>query len=517
MDTRISEKVYIKNQIHNVLQQSVSRKDRCKPIYLFHSTIKTCVYGVICFIISGILCIQEVQTEEIEGNLLKDKIFAFLEKIPQSADNLYIGPMRIHPSLEVSGTYDDNVFGASDKSNTANKDRDFYETYKPKISLALPIRNHSIAFDYGFEIYEYARDYKPSTVNQDRVNRLFGGSIDLNFVNGFSINLSDRVSIIRSPASITRRNTQRVQFPGDDPIDEPENPDEVEEEFGINTPTAKRESANNNASIAINLPDFFNKLDFSINYSNTDTSYKERSFKDSDRNASTFGGSVTIKPLPRINIGTGFLYTYVRYDKSDRVDGQRRSKDSIYRKIPFDISWQPTVKSTFFLNYSYNRRDNGRSNPNENYTGYNATLGYRFNVTERDNLTIKIERSLREQQFQSTTVGGITVFDDNPYFFTQIDIDWIHRISEIFSIIFSPTIQHLRFREKQLFASKSGAAVLKHEKEDTVRFEIKGRYDAPFRNWFFSEISYRYQDRNSNLVGGDMIKNEAQISVGISF
>ena len=110
MNKRISEKDYIKNQVHNVLQQSASRKDRYKPVYLFHSTIKTCVYGVICFIISGILCIQEVQTEEVEGGLFKDKILELLEKIPQSTDNLYIGPLRIHPSLEISQTYDDNVF-----------------------------------------------------------------------------------------------------------------------------------------------------------------------------------------------------------------------------------------------------------------------------------------------------------------------------------------------------------------------------------------------------------------------
>ncbi len=122
MNTRISEKVYIKNQVHNVLQQSVSRKDRCKPIYLFHSTIKTGVYGVICFIISGILCIQEVQTEEIKGGLFKDKILELLEKIPQSAGNLYIGPLRIHPSLTISETYDDNVFSTTGRDPMPHQD-----------------------------------------------------------------------------------------------------------------------------------------------------------------------------------------------------------------------------------------------------------------------------------------------------------------------------------------------------------------------------------------------------------
>ena len=41
-------------------------------------------------------------------------------------------------------------------------------------------------------------------------------------------------------------------------------------------------------------------------------------------------------------------------------------------------------------------------------------------------------------------------------------------------------------------------------------------YTAP-RKWLFGEITYRYIDIRSNVPGGDLIKNEAQISVGINF
>ncbi len=474
-------------------------------MYLVHFAIKTCIFCVIVFIISGISSAQENPTTEIENNLLRDKIVKFLENIPEYSGNLYIGPLRIYPSLEISETYDDNVLNAPNIPV-----HDFYNTYDPRIALALPISDHSIAFDYGYTIFEY-EGFSSRVAEQDRVNRNFGGSINLNFLNGFSLNLSDRVSIIRTPGGgFTRRTNQRVQFPGDDPIDEPDDPNEIEELFGINTVTSAREATTNNASINIDLPDFFSKFDFRIQYRNRDVSFKGREDNGSERNDDIFGGRITIKPLPRINIVTGFDYEFTRYDSSF-------GNDSIYRSIPFDITWQPTVKSTFFLYTSFNTRNYGRRSNFENYTGYNATLGYRFNVTERDNLTIKIERSLREQQFQTRPISSTeTVPDTNPYYFTQIDIDWIHRLPSRFSIIFSPTFQHLRFREKNFFTSKNGASILKHEKVDTVRFEISARYDAP-RNWLFGEISYRYQDRDSNLVGGDLVKNEAQISVGLSF
>ncbi len=133
---------------------------------MFKLTIKTCVYGTICFIISGMLYIQEVYSQDIKENLFKDKILEIFEKIPQSEDKLYIGPLRIHPSLEISETYDDNVFNSD--SSVVRDHQDFYETYNPEISLELPLKNHSLNFDYGLQILEYHHHYKIDAAEQNR-------------------------------------------------------------------------------------------------------------------------------------------------------------------------------------------------------------------------------------------------------------------------------------------------------------------------------------------------------------
>ncbi len=46
--------------------------------------------------------------------------------------------------------------------------------------------------------------------------------------------------------------------------------------------------------------------------------------------------------------------------------------------------------------------------------------------------------------------------------------------------------------------------------------EVSGKYTSP-QEWFFGEITYRYIDMRSNVHSGDLIKNEAIISMGISF
>ena len=477
-----------------------------KLMYLFHpiTIIKTCVFCVIVFTISGISSAQENQTMGIENNSLRDTIGKSIRNISQHSRKLHIGSLRLYPLLEISETFDDNVFDAADTDDITG---DFYTTYKPAILLVLPIKKHLLGLNYGSEIYEYTRDHSPTkslpfpiNKEQDHVNQYFGGSASLNFRNDFSITLSNQTSMIRSPGRFTRRTNPLVQ--GEESV-------EILEQFGFNTFTSRRNFTNNLASLIINLPDFFNKLDFDIHYSNRDISYKGRRFNDSELNENVFGGTLIIKPLPKFSIRTGFDYGIVKYDS----DFER---DSIFQRIPFNISWQPTAKSNFFLNTRFNTRDYGRSSSSsnfENFHGYDATLGYRFDVTERDNLTIKFERSLKEQQFQTELLipSLESVGDDNPYFFTQFNIDYVHRFPRRFSIIFSPAFQNLRFQEKSIINS-----IRKREKIDLIRVNVTARFDA-LQEWLFGEISYSYQDRSSNLQGGDLVENIGQISVGISF
>ncbi len=84
--------------------------------------------------------------------------------------------------------------------------------------------------------------------------------------------------------------------------------------------------------------------------------------------------------------------------------------------------------------------------------------------------------------------------------------------------MFSPTIQHLRFRDKRIIVIgvPFENSLKEREKVDAIRLEISGRYDAP-RKWLFGEISYRYHYRDSNLPGGDLVKNVGKISVGLRF
>ena len=486
-------------------------------ICLYRLVAKTCLSCILCII--GFLVLPgtsytadvDLDVANFENDFYSDKtdqIRKFLGTIPLYSQNLYLGPVKINPSLEIIKIFDDNVFGAAN-----DKVGDFYTKYSPKLGLSLPfLGRHSISLNYKADAFEYHRIQQ-----RDHFNQRFTGSLKFNFNNGFNIYLSNNLSSTRTPIGVTRRVNPDVQF-ADEVPDEFAGDPEFDEEFIFNTLSRRRDFVTNRASVEIDFPDFFNKVDFSIFYSNTDSSYQRERSADSERNIDFFRASVSIMPTKKIRILTGFNYAIVRYDSASE-------KDSIYHEIPFDISWQPTRKSYFFLNTMFRSRDYGNASGGifENYQGWDASLGYRFNVTKRDNLTMKFERSLKEQRFRvnQVTVPGDTfgdfVGDNNPSFFTQINIDYTHKFSNNITAKVSPYYQNRRFRKSSRAVSPDGEVFIARKNIiDTIGVDISARYEAP-RKWLFGELSYSYQDRKSNRNGGDLVKNVGRFSVGINF
>ncbi len=122
-------------------------------MYLVYLTKKVCVYCATGFIISGILYVQAVKAEEIESNFLGEKfsrIAKLLESIPEYSRNLYIGPLRLYPTLEISEAYDDNVFDAADPDLVK---ADFYTTIKNRPLQFLHLASYRLKDRHNLAVY----------------------------------------------------------------------------------------------------------------------------------------------------------------------------------------------------------------------------------------------------------------------------------------------------------------------------------------------------------------------------
>ncbi len=477
-------------------------------MYIVQILKKTCSFYLTSLIVLGVLLAQDGPTADIKNGFIVDKtdqLVKILQEIPKYADNINIGPLKLETSFMIVEQFTDNVFGASN-----DKVGDFFATYKPSLGLSLPFRKHSLDIDYSANIVNYLRIQE-----RNHFDHNLTGSLNLNFRNGFRVLLSERISSIRKPGGITRReNPGVIDEEGDDPVG-PEDP-EIDEEFTFNAFTNRKDITTNVVSAIIDLPNFLSKFDFQLRYSNRDINYQRDRSKSSERNEDTFGGDIIINPLPKVRIKTGFEYRVVRYPSA-------KQKDSTSHRIPFNVSWRPTKKSNFFINSSLNERDYGNDGIFKNFHGWEFALGYEFDITDRDNLEIKLERSLDEQQFRTNMVVlpgdslPTRVGDDNPSFFSQINIEYIHKFTSNFLLEFKPYYQDRRFREKVTVLESDGElTTLRREKISTIGVDISAKYRAP-KKWLFGEVSYTYQDRKSNQPGGDLVKHGGKISIGISF
>lgn len=508
-------------------------------------------------------------------NGLYDSIVQKITSFKRLQNNINFGPVTLHPSFNVSGVFDDNVFNSSQ-----DKVDDYYTRYDPSLSALFRLKKHLVGVNYNASIYEYTRNYDRE-IRQDRVNQSLNGLLNLNFNNGFNVTINNKFSKTRIPAKVTRRVNPSVLFipfqgdggsggdggdgdgsggedgggdgdgsgdgGGGQPIIGIEEPSETLEQFGFNTISQGRDLTSESFMFNVDLPDFFKIIDFGINYTNIEQYYKDDD--GSDQSTDVFTGTFSIKPLSKISITSGFAHSIIRYDFTTQNDSNKNS-------VPFRVVWNPTAKSDFFLDYNYNMRDYGNSSHFKNFKGYDSTLGYRFAITKRDNLTIKFERSLKEQQFVTKDVlsGGreIIVVDgvdgsssrkvgvlnhesignNNPYFFTQINIEYLHRLSTKMTFRFVPYLQTLRFFEERdsfqivrgefetsndITIPEKGKIVSEsQEKVDAYGLNLSLRYEA-MRGWFFGELSYNFQKRKSNQFNGDLEENVGEFSIGLNF
>ena len=393
-----------------------------------------------------------------------NELIDFLKEIPPVSGKLRFGPLEISPTLEISETFDDNVFNAPN-----DKVGDFYNTYEPGIILELPFKRHSIAIDYHTQINDYTRNYTRAQ-KQDNVRQSLKGSLNLNFKNGFGISFSNQIKTRSLAGGVFERRENPLVISNDENV--PDDDAEPPEEFGINLIIEKRNITTNIAKLQIDFPVYINHFDFNLHYTNWDVSYQRASRDNNEHNDDSLGATIKYEPHKNVKIKTGFDYEIVRYDSD-------KNKDSTIRRIPFNISWQTTAKSKFFLHTRFNMRDYGSNSNFKNYSGYDATLGYKFNISGKDKLTVKFERSLKEQKFRSEQKvvqrNIVTVGDDNPYFFTQLNIDYVHRFSKRLSFTFSPYIQTLRFKEKvHVNGENRGVISLPREKVDAVGIDYEG-------------------------------------------
>jgi hypothetical protein len=384
--------------------------------------------------------------------------------------NIHLGPLKINPSFGERLEYDDNAFQVSGKGTgpgglRERKRSDIINIITPGLKLDLPFKGggfipgteHNLSIDWHTDILNY-RD----NANQNQQNNYFLASGSFMFPRGFGITMRDRYVDASSPSGGETDNIH------------------------------KRKT--HDASITVNMPDYFRKYDAEITYRFKDQEYDERSLLGANRFNQSFTLKVPYKVTPKIHIFPEYTYGWIEYDSKSLAGAQ---SDLHYNTIYAGTEWYATAKTTGILKLGFSRLDYDTAPPLSEETSslntFVAKLGVKIDLTSRMSMNINAGRGPTESEFTS----GSSSHEK-----TSGDISISRRVWKELTVSVKGGYDKLVFHGSE-------------RKDDVYKLDVSSRY--VINRWVYADFKFSHKDKRVNVdTSADRI-NKASLGINILF
>ncbi|MCX7085227.1 MAG: outer membrane beta-barrel protein [Methylococcales bacterium] len=371
----------------------------------------------------------------------------------------YIGSFILLPSFDIAETYNSNIF-YTDKINKSNPPKSSYAThYKPGIALQSDWNRHSLGFKFDADIAQYVT--LPDQTNY----------------NDFHTLLKSKLDVVRDSyfdGTIAYNSIHENRFSPDQTL-------------------GKGPTLYDNAFVDAFYTHKFNRISLNTGINATDFSYQDvptdggEPLKMSSRNHREY--------LPSVRVGYEIQPGYEAFVKF------------LYKQAQYD-----TKVFTNGLGTAYDR----------NSTGYNFLGGMAFDLTDLLSADISfgyLQRSYVDPQLKNISgINGFINLKWRPTMLTTIsgklsrDINETTQsgVSGVLATGFGLDIDHELLRNVHLMAGGSfsnngyqgyvvGSSNQKNRVDNMLSFNVGAKY--MLNRYFSSDISYNYQNRDTNYKG----------------
>jgi hypothetical protein len=356
--------------------------------------------------------------------------------------NLHLGPVWVHPFVEVTEAYDSNIFLAPNHE----KD-DFITVVSPGIKLQVPFagKRHLLEAGYRADLYAYV-----DHTNQNRQDQKAYMGLNFDFPGGLQIKAIDTFT--------HAAEVETHEFAG-----------------------GKRFFNDNNAAAEVGYR-FAEVWKIQLNYENIYHHYIDAPWhKESSYNDNAAGATLFYQFLPKTSILVEYRFTDTEYPYFDDD-----ARDSVEHTVYGGLHWDPTAKLAGNLKGGYTwkrfeKQDVAEDNDDQTWS-IAADLLWR--ATDTTQVQLKAERIYRDYLMVSnlyylTTGGGITVSQKILTKLTASAFGYLVR-DEFSEKTFNPDTGRDQRRDDKLWMAGAGLVYAIQE-------------------WISAELSYAYRDRNSNF------------------
>ena len=391
---------------------------------------------------------------------------AFAQLKAPAGGKIKLGPVEVHPSVELMETYSDNIYAGYDNKS---EESDYITTLSPGIQLLLPLRRHSFQVGYKANINRYSDNNET-----DYTNHLFGGALSLDFLGGLNFKLSDYYSI----ATIPRKWKERAEFSGSkDPYRE------------------MNYKANDlNAKVRYNFAD---RWAVAVWYNNYDFDYDESYDDSGSYNRNLGGGSLFSRFTAKTEAFVEYNYSKIDYDTYDTYD----NKNSM---VYIGLSFDPSAKLNGYLKLGWAKKqyDKTVSGRDDSFDKFSTLVNLGYDISSYNKLMLKIIRAIEED------------IDTNaPFTKNDVNLNFRHVFAQ---------------NEKISLSANAGYGKDKFEKPGIdIDLTSKIREDKKWyggagigydtQKWLSFKLNYRYTDNNSNFKRYNYSENRVSISALVYF
>jgi hypothetical protein len=363
-----------------------------------------------------------------------------------------LGPLRITPYVNASGTYTDNVF-----LTPKNEKSDTFYSVLPGIKLNMrPMGRHRFHLNYDghyskFDTYSEA-DYFIHTGD---------AALDLKLPRGLGVKLGDK--IVRG-ADLPDFERDRI----------------------------KRYIANS-ARFEATYP-FWDRFGLGFRYGHELKNYDRREDEIDNFNTNTFGGQFRFRVLARTSAFLEYVYSATDYSRE-----RRRVSNSYSNRINAGITWDITAKTQGIVRGGYIAKDYYAIDRNEDSVYAAADISHE--ITSRTIFTLRGVRSIFDTSRADRNLRFSTSYISN-----QVIVGLRHTYRKFTGSIGGDYI-HDRYLRDDLVAGRK-------RRDDIVRGSVG--IDYQMQRWITLGVKYRYTDLNSNFDTEDYVENVVNAYVGLS-
>jgi len=373
--------------------------------------------------------------------------------------NIRYGGTEIHPSLSLSYRYDDNVY--LNDGNYLEKVDDTIFIVTPALEIKRSHDERIYMLRYDANIYRYSNETK-----EDKETHEGTAFIDTRFPGGLKLKVRDTYIKTADPASSELKDMD--------------------------------ERRQNLFQVALGS-NVFDRLSFSLKYSNTIHDYEETAAKlyleKLDRSESGYGGEFTLKLLPKTSFFIGYNRKDIVYDNV--VAGDLR--DSTSNSISLGVKGMLTAKSSLDFSIGYLNRDY-EDDMKEDFKSVITSLTYYYQYSSYTRISLKIKRDITESFF-STGTDTYNYYTDN-----TISLSLPLRLSNKVS-----SNIHGIYGVNEYSESALG------EQRTDYLYGAGIKFNYNIKQWLYVGIGYDYRERNSDLDTEDYQNNQYTANLTAEF